>query len=292
MAVLAVTYTLSNGQTSDATLWNTNYSDIVTWLNNRYNGTDTWTAVKAANLTASAQFLGPAGTQSAPSFSFTSSPNLGIYNSAANTINFATNGTARVSLDTTSLTSNLPIYLSNGTAGNPSVAFAVSTGIYSAGTNSLNFTTGGTARMSIDATTISVNIPFNPVGAGTVSSGDGTNYWNDISYKTLTDRGCLPWCDNGVELADGSIVSDLESLANIQKDPKKITIQGLPMLDYKTFPKKAYVQARNIDGVLPRDSNDEPIGGSDGVEMTMIFGVMIGAFKELKSRVEALEKNG
>lgn len=32
-ATLAVTYTLSNGQTSDATLWNTNYADIVNFTN-------------------------------------------------------------------------------------------------------------------------------------------------------------------------------------------------------------------------------------------------------------------
>ncbi len=130
---------------------------------------------------------------------------------------------------------------------------------------------------------------FDPVGTGAISSGDGSNYWNDISYKTLTDRGCLPWCDDGVELMDGSIVSDLEAIAQIQKHAEKQTIQGLPMLDYKTFPKKAYKQADNGGVLLERDEKGEAIGGHDGVEMTMMFGVMIGAFKEIKQRLDALE---
>lgn len=42
MTALAVTNTLSNGQTSDASLWNTNYSDIVTYINNRNSASATW----------------------------------------------------------------------------------------------------------------------------------------------------------------------------------------------------------------------------------------------------------
>ena len=125
---------------------------------------------------------------------------------------------------------------------------------------------------------------FMPSGTtGTQNIGDGTNYWNDISYKTLTDRGCLPWCDDGVELMDGRIVSDLEALCAIQKDPSKMTVHGLPMLDYKTFPKVSY---------KPEYGN-----GADGIEMTSVFGIMIGAFRQLSgslrevnARLAELEK--
>ena len=77
MAVLAVTNTLANGQTSDASLWNTNYSDIVTWLNNLYNGTTTWTAVKATN------FYFAAGSASAPSIAVTGDTTTGFFQVSA-----------------------------------------------------------------------------------------------------------------------------------------------------------------------------------------------------------------
>ena len=149
--------------------------------------------------------------------------------------------------------------------------------------NSITFASGGSDNFTMTASA------FNPSGAGSISSGDGSTYWNDISYKTLTDRGCLPFCDEGVELIDGRVVSDCEALLAIKKHPTKQTIQGLPMLDYKTFPKKSYKKADSRGKILPRDENDEPIGGHDGVEMTMLFGVMIGAIKELHSRLKKVE---
>jgi hypothetical protein len=129
-----------------------------------------------------------------------------------------------------------------------------------------------------------------PGGAGTQNFGDATNYWLDISYKTLTDRGCLPWCDTGVELRDGKVVSDLESICLISKHPTETTIQGLPKLDYRTFPKQAFKPADKDGVLLPRDKNDSPIGGVDGVEMTMMFGVFIGAFKEIKKENDLLKE--
>lgn len=125
--------------------------------------------------------------------------------------------------------------------------------------------------------------------AGTQGLGSAVNYWADVSYKTLTDRGCIPWCDEGVELQDGRVVSDTEALLSIQKHPTKITVHGLPMLDYKTFPKVSYKKAA-VNGILiERDENDEPKEGNDGVEMTSMFGIIIGAIKELTLRVKALE---
>ncbi len=173
-----------------------------------------------------------------------------------------------------------------GVVGTPSISFIGDTnsGFYSNTGDQISVAIGGVQTIVISGTN------FLPIGAGSVSTGDGSNYWNDVSYKTLTDRGCLPWCDEGVELQDGRIVSDTEALKSIVKHPTKKTIQGLPMLDYKTFPKKSYVQAKAEGKLLPRDANDEPIGGSDGVEMTMMFGVMIGAIKELTGRIETLEK--
>lgn len=49
MTALAVTNTLSNGATILASEHNTNYSDIVTYVNNRNSGSATWDAISVAS---------------------------------------------------------------------------------------------------------------------------------------------------------------------------------------------------------------------------------------------------
>lgn len=130
---------------------------------------------------------------------------------------------------------------------------------------------------------------FGPASAGAINSGNATFYWNDISYKTLTDRGCLGWFDVGVELQDGTVVSDCESIAAIKKHPTKKTIYGVDMMDYRTFPKVAYKPADIKGNLLPRDKHNEPIGGQDGIEMTAMQSIMLGAIKELHNRLKKVE---
>lgn len=121
-----------------------------------------------------------------------------------------------------------------------------------------------------------------PGGAGTQNLGDATSYWNDISYKTLTDRGCLGWVGDGVELTDGRTVSAVAALLAIEKDEQKSTVYGTPMLKYDTFPRVSFKAAP-----VAEDSGEKL--GQDGVEMTSLFSVMIGAIRELSLRVQALE---
>lgn len=155
-----------------------------------------------------------------------------------------------------------------------------------------------------------------PNGAGSQNLGDATNYWADVSYKTLTDRGCLGWFDEGVELRDGRTVSDTEALLAIERDPEKETVYGVPMLKYDTFPRAAYSPApiatedvyENVQiGIdeFPDPTTgkliEQPVierrlkwrvgekMGDDGVEMTSMFSIMIGATRELTNRIKALE---
>jgi len=144
---------------------------------------------------------------------------------------------------------------------------------------------------------VQVDNHFDPSGTGSYNLGGSTRYWADVSYKTLTDRGCLGWFDDGVELQDGRIVSDMEALQIIQKHPTKKTVYGKPMLDYKTFPKVSYKKAADHEGKeYLRDKNDEPYIKNetdipaDGIEMTSVFSIMIGALKELDNRLKIAEK--
>ena len=136
----------------------------------------------------------------------------------------------------------------------------------------------------------------NPVGAaGATDLGTDTEYWGDINYKTLDDRGCLGYFGEGVELQNGEIVSDLEALLSIKKHLTKKTTFGLPMLDYRTLPKPIYRQAglkqKEAGGdFYPRDENDEPytfdgegnkIMAADGAEISSLISIMLGAIKQL-----------
>lgn len=174
--------------------------------------------------------------------------------------------------------------------------------------------TTGTFRTNLSGR-LQVSTHLDPASAA-CNLGGSTRYWGEIHYKTLHDEGCLGWFDEGVELQDGRIVSDTDSLLAIQKHPTKKTIYGAPMLDYSTFPKVALRKAKDNDGnELPRDENDVPYVEEeeevieidkktgkkvrkikmvkkelgDNIEMTSVFSIMIGAIKELTLRVKDLE---
>lgn len=96
------------------------------------------------------------GSNTNPSLTFQSDLDTGLYHSAANTLNITTGGTARVSVDTTSLTCNLPLYIQDGTAGAPAFSFGsdTNTGMFNGGADTLNFSTGGTQRIVINTTDV------------------------------------------------------------------------------------------------------------------------------------------
>ena len=168
--------------------------------------------------------------------------------------------------------------------------------------NDFYFQFNSTAKFGYSYDTYFFNLEVAPWGTGSFNLGTAGGYWNDISYKTITDRGCLGSFDDGVELQDGSIVSDIEAIKAIKVHPTKKTVYGAPMLDYKTFPKVSYKPA-DKDGVLyPRSIDDEPLPikvmhgkdevevlPADGVEMTSMFSIMLGAIKELSARIDKLE---
>jgi len=140
---------------------------------------------------------------------------------------------------------------------------------------------------------------FDPDDAGNNNMGGATRYWGDISYKTLTDRGCLGWFDDGVELQDGRIVSDLEAIKNVKKHRTRKTVYGVPMLDYTSLPKSVYKKAVGHDGKeFEKDKNGRSfeitkdgrrLYAEDGAETTALISIMFGAIKELNRKIEVIE---
>jgi hypothetical protein len=66
-------------------------------------------------LTSTGLFQAADGAVGGPAYSFSSDPNTGIYSAAADTLGFATNGTSRLQVSTTGITSSLPVIYNQNT---------------------------------------------------------------------------------------------------------------------------------------------------------------------------------
>lgn len=136
---------------------------------------------------------------------------------------------------------------------------------------------------------------FVPGSGDTMDLGDSSQFFNEINYKTLTDRGCLGWFDEGVEMQDGRKLVDTEAILAVKKHPTRKTIYGVDMLDYSSMPKAVYKPApvakediRDTEGKLLFKKGEKI--GQDGAETTALISIMFGAIKELTHRVKDLEK--
>lgn len=138
-----------------------------------------------------------------------------------------------------------------------------------------------------------------PLGAGSIDCGNAGNYWNNVQTHDLTKSGggTFGSFDNGVELQNGMVVSDVEALMQWTNHPTRTTDYGKPALDYRKAPKDVIVYARDKTGKLyPRNGNDEPVidgvarPDADGESIFPTMSILIGAIKELAERLEELEK--
>ena len=133
-----------------------------------------------ADLKASC-FIANDGTAAAPTLTFTSDPNTGIYSAAADQIGLTTGGTVRATLSTSALTMTVPVAIADGTVGAPSLAFASSptTGLYRSAANEIAFATAGVQRLTIGATGTSTFI------GGTVTANTPplsiSQTWNNVA---------------------------------------------------------------------------------------------------------------
>jgi len=167
----------------------------------------------------------------------------------------------------------------------------------------LDYVSGTSGGIDFNETgRIEISNHLDPAGAGTLNLGGATRYWGDISYKTLTDRGCLGWYDDGVKLRNGTTVTDLEALTLIQKHPTLTTPAGAPRLDYTTLPADVYVKPVDHDGTeLQKDAEGNyykevydkktrkvvRVSAQEGAETTALISIMLGAIKELDLKLKA-----
>lgn len=114
-------------------------------------------SVNMAFLTGLGNWQMSAGAEATPSYSFVNDTNTGMFSSASDVLDFSTGGTSRMQITTSSVifnvaaTFNSGFTLGAGSATVPTYSFSTdpNTGMYSGGADVLNFSTGGTSRLSI-----------------------------------------------------------------------------------------------------------------------------------------------
>lgn len=122
-----------------------------------------------------------AGSASAPSVSFISDTNTGIYNPSADQVGVACGGTLNTTFSSTAVTFDKLLSLPNGTAAAPSLTFTndTDTGFYATGTaNEIGFATGGTNRATLSSTKLAL--------AQGLSLGGGSDIMSVYSITTPT----------------------------------------------------------------------------------------------------------
>jgi len=123
-------------------------SDVQFYTNNTLRFT-----ITTAQFTGTLPFRGQDGTAAAPAYSFSADTNTGIYRSAADTMNFAVNGTNVLGIQTSSVSSSVRYLNIDGSAASPSYSFGtgLNMGMYRIGTNILGVSTASTERQRWDA---------------------------------------------------------------------------------------------------------------------------------------------
>ncbi|MBI3335791.1 MAG: hypothetical protein HY001_04835 [Candidatus Portnoybacteria bacterium] len=158
----------------------------------------------------------PSGTSTTPSLAFTDDTDTGLFSKGNNILVFTTGGTERLRVDgggNVGIGTTSPLALLDvngvsaaglGAVGAPSFAFRtnLNTGMWSSGTNTVNFSTGGSERMRIDSSGnvgigtaspasllhIALTTTFSATG-GTITTSGGYTIHTFTSSGTFTPNG-------------------------------------------------------------------------------------------------------
>jgi len=108
----------------------------------------------------SGQISNPSGVASSPSYSFTGDLDTGMFQSAGNTLNFATAGSERLKITTTAVIFRIKMAIPSGTVAAPGMQFdnESSTGIYRPGAGALGFSVLGSLAANLTATGLGLGV--------------------------------------------------------------------------------------------------------------------------------------
>lgn len=143
---------------------------------------------------------GPAGTQSLPTYSFTSDPNTGAYNVGADQYGITTGGTLRLTVSTSAISTTLQNLTADGAVGAPAYSFTSdpNTGLYNFGADSISLVTGGSQRLNLTTTAITATIP--------ILSAVGSVGAPGLAFDGDTDLGLYRVAANTLGISTGNFL--------------------------------------------------------------------------------------
>ena len=194
--------------------------EVEAYLNNPLRNISAASLSVSGGVTIAGVFLGADGSAAAPSLSFTSDTNTGMYRVAADTIGFSTAGADLFRMDASYLRGNVNYTPSMpgkaaGSVSAPAYSFVgdTNTGMYRDAADSLSFATGGVQRLDIDSGGIKGKLAFRgPAGSAAAPTFAIDGDTNTGMYRVSSDKlgfsagGVLrAWIDagNGLYLASG-----------------------------------------------------------------------------------------
>lgn len=182
-------------------------------------------ACKVAGLTNCqmlAQIRGNAGTASLPSFAspLANAANDGLYFPAAATLGLATDGTLRLTLGNTSLTSTVQWAGITGSAAIPSISFSAdpNTGIFSAASDDIGFAANGTSKLLLNTAAL------RPTTSAGLSLGTTAQLWSDVFTRGVKGNNTTITIQPGTTAtsAQGTVVA---GYADTTDDAASLRIQ-------------------------------------------------------------------
>jgi len=175
--------------------------EVEAYLNNPLRNISAASLSVSGGVTIAGVFLGADGSAAAPSLSFTSDTNTGMYRVAADQIGFSTGGVLRARfwsggllMSTATGAGNMPT--GAGTAAAPSYSFYgdTNTGMYRKAADTIGFSTAGADLFRMDASYLRGNVNYTPsmpgkaAGSAAAPAYSFVNDTNTGMYRYSADR--------------------------------------------------------------------------------------------------------
>lgn len=135
------------------------------------------------------------GSVSTPALRFSGDTNTGIYSGASDNLNFATNGTQRMVIGSSSILSTLQYRSADGSASAPVYSFSsdTNTGVYAVSADVLGFAVGGSGVASVTSggfqATGDITASDDLIAGDTVFASNGAAGSPAFSFTSDTDMG-------------------------------------------------------------------------------------------------------
>lgn len=190
-------------------------------------------------------YSGNDGTQTAPTFSFTSDLKTGMYKSGTNKLGFTAGGTKMLDVSSSSSTFSSPCLIIDGSSTSPGLALssASNTGIYRGGAATLGFSSNGSQVFRMGPVVAQCDVAFqtgtNALATGNITcnsifgTGDWSNGINLMTTGALTSGSIVALgpitCGSFPMTSGDTSVSSINSTSTIP-----ISISASKVIDFKS----------------------------------------------------------